>query len=152
MAFHSHSSMLCFFAFLLLFGDTSAQLSSDYYTKTCPIALSTIKTAVNNAVFKEHRMGASLLRLHFHDCFVNACSLSPLSLYISTPMHMHTHEHYIYSRTYICMSNEHMQFLYTFNMISICSKKKMHVNDTSSSSICGIIVLCLFFIIEGEGL
>lgn len=76
MAFHPHrSNTLCFFGFLLLFHGASAQLSSNYYSTTCPKALSAIRIAVSNAVFKEHRMGASLLRLHFHDCFVNACSL-----------------------------------------------------------------------------
>ncbi|KAL7247207.1 hypothetical protein ACSBR2_002176 [Camellia fascicularis] len=66
------------FLFLFVFGNgmVSAQLSSNYYASSCPRALSTIQSVVNNAVFKEHRMGASLLRLHFHDCFVNACSLS----------------------------------------------------------------------------
>ncbi|XP_050288938.1 cationic peroxidase 1-like [Quercus robur] len=78
MALYSHSSMFCFFAILLIFGDASAQLSPFYYAKTCPRALSTIQTAVNNAVVKEHRMGASLLRLHFHDCFVNGCDASVL--------------------------------------------------------------------------
>ncbi|GFY82466.1 peroxidase superfamily protein [Actinidia rufa] len=50
----------------------SAQLSPTFYSSTCPKALSTIKAAVDSAVSKEARMGASLLRLHFHDCFVNA--------------------------------------------------------------------------------
>lgn len=49
----------------------SAQLSSeDYYDASCPAALLTIRTAVSTAVLLEPRMGASLLRLHFHDCFV----------------------------------------------------------------------------------
>ncbi|KAE8662765.1 Cationic peroxidase 1 [Hibiscus syriacus] len=47
----------------------SAQLSSTFYATSCPQALSTIKSAVNSAVSNEARMGASLLRLHFHDCF-----------------------------------------------------------------------------------
>jgi peroxidase len=50
----------------------SAQLSSTFYDTSCPRALATIKSAVNAAVAKEARMGASLLRLHFHDCFVQA--------------------------------------------------------------------------------
>ncbi|KAI6673301.1 hypothetical protein NL676_001207 [Syzygium grande] len=51
----------------------SAQLSDqDYYAERCPKALETIKSAVKSAVTNESRMGASLLRLHFHDCFVNA--------------------------------------------------------------------------------
>lgn len=63
---------------LLYFKEGSAQLSSDFYNKSCSKALSTIRNAVAKAVVKEHRMGASLLRLHFHDCFVNVCSYSLL--------------------------------------------------------------------------
>ncbi|KAK9940939.1 hypothetical protein M0R45_017572 [Rubus argutus] len=77
MAFIYNS--FCFFVALFLFRIASAQLSSDYYYATrCPRALSTVRTAVINAVVKEHRMGASLLRLHFHDCFVNGCDASVL--------------------------------------------------------------------------
>ncbi|CBI19221.3 unnamed protein product, partial [Vitis vinifera] len=67
MASLSLFSLFCMFSFLL--GMAHAQLSSDYYSSSCPSALSTIQTAVNNAVADESRMGASLLRLHFHDCF-----------------------------------------------------------------------------------
>ncbi|KAE8772909.1 Peroxidase 2 [Hordeum vulgare] len=56
----------------------SAQLSPTFYQTTCPNALSTIKAAVTAAVNKENRMGASLLRLHFHDCFVQGCDASVL--------------------------------------------------------------------------
>jgi peroxidase len=50
----------------------SGQLSSTFYDTSCPNALSTIKSAVTAAVSSEARMGASLVRLHFHDCFVDA--------------------------------------------------------------------------------
>ncbi|URE49499.1 hypothetical protein MUK42_13983 [Musa troglodytarum] len=50
----------------------SAQLSSSFYNASCPNALPIIQSAVKAAVAKERRMGASLLRLHFHDCFVQA--------------------------------------------------------------------------------
>ncbi|TYG99219.1 hypothetical protein ES288_A10G178800v1 [Gossypium darwinii] len=62
----------------LLMNMATAQLSSTFYSTTCPKALSTIKSAVNSAVSNEARMGASLLRLHFHDCFVNGCDGSIL--------------------------------------------------------------------------
>jgi len=54
------------------------QLTSTFYDKLCPTALSIVKAAVNQAVNNEKRMGASLLRLHFHDCFVNGCDGSIL--------------------------------------------------------------------------
>ncbi|XP_010685962.1 cationic peroxidase 1 [Beta vulgaris subsp. vulgaris] len=63
---------------LFLLGTAQAQLSANYYAKTCPKALSTIRNAVRKAVSAESRMGASLLRLHFHDCFVNGCDASVL--------------------------------------------------------------------------
>ena len=50
---------------------TSAQLSKNFYSKSCPKVFSTVKSAVQSAVSKERRMGASLVRLFFHDCFVN---------------------------------------------------------------------------------
>ncbi|KAF8680634.1 hypothetical protein HU200_045663 [Digitaria exilis] len=56
----------------LLASSASAQLSSTFYDTSCPKAMSTIKSAVTTAVNNEPRMGASLLRLHFHDCFVDA--------------------------------------------------------------------------------
>nr|ABF95842.1 Peroxidase 2 precursor, putative, expressed [Oryza sativa Japonica Group] len=56
----------------------SGQLSTTFYASSCPTALSTIRSAVNAAVAREPRMGASLLRLHFHDCFVQGCDASIL--------------------------------------------------------------------------
>ncbi|KAH9314537.1 hypothetical protein KI387_023164, partial [Taxus chinensis] len=50
---------------------TYGQLSSTFYSTTCPNLLSTVKSAVKQAVNNEKRMGASLLRLHFHDSFAN---------------------------------------------------------------------------------
>ncbi|XP_027369042.1 cationic peroxidase 1-like [Abrus precatorius] len=55
-----------------------AQLTPDYYDKVCPQALPVIKSVVQQAIIRESRLGASLLRLHFHDCFVNGCDGSVL--------------------------------------------------------------------------
>ncbi|KAL2317394.1 hypothetical protein Fmac_031270 [Flemingia macrophylla] len=57
---------------------TFAQLTPDYYDKLCPEALPIINSVVKEAIACERRMGASLLRLHFHDCFVNGCDGSVL--------------------------------------------------------------------------
>ena len=48
-----------------------AELTADYYSETCPPALTTIKLLVGAAILREPRMGAALVRLHFHDCFVH---------------------------------------------------------------------------------
>ena len=76
------SSVSALLLFLCLAAVASAQLSPTFYDTSCPNALSTIKSAVNAAVQKENRMGASLLRLHFHDCFVQASSF-PFSITFS---------------------------------------------------------------------
>ncbi|KAB2616632.1 peroxidase P7-like [Pyrus ussuriensis x Pyrus communis] len=56
----------------------TAQLTSDFYKQSCPQALQIIRSVVKQAINREKRMGASLLRLHFHDCFVNGCDGSVL--------------------------------------------------------------------------
>ncbi|PWA89543.1 peroxidase 4 [Artemisia annua] len=67
------------FAFVMfLVGVASAQLSTNFYSKSCPNLFPAVKSAVQAAISKETRMGASLLRLHFHDCFVNGCDGSIL--------------------------------------------------------------------------
>lgn len=54
------------------------QLNPHFYDKTCPEALSIVNSTVVQAISEERRIGASLLRLHFHDCFVNGCDGSVL--------------------------------------------------------------------------
>ncbi|XP_020101353.1 cationic peroxidase 1-like [Ananas comosus] len=72
---YAYSYSLAFFFIATI---VSAQLSSTFYDTSCPGAFHIIKYIVNDAVAKEKRMGASLLRLHFHDCFVNGCDGSVL--------------------------------------------------------------------------
>ncbi|XP_071688083.1 peroxidase 4-like [Rutidosis leptorrhynchoides] len=77
------SSKIICFALLactlcLLSGISSAQLTPNFYSKSCPKVLDVVGSVVRAAVSKEKRMGASLLRLHFHDCFVNGCDGSIL--------------------------------------------------------------------------
>ncbi|KAF6160728.1 hypothetical protein GIB67_035929 [Kingdonia uniflora] len=77
----SNLSLACFVATILLLASNmhcQAHLSSTFYAKTCPTGLSTIKSAVNAAISREKRMAASLIRLHFHDCFVQGCDASLL--------------------------------------------------------------------------
>jgi len=54
------------------------QLSCNFYKASCPNLDSIVQARVSAAMKAEARMGASLLRLHFHDCFVNGCDGSIL--------------------------------------------------------------------------
>ncbi|KAJ6878442.1 hypothetical protein NC651_031014 [Populus alba x Populus x berolinensis] len=55
-----------------------AQLSPAFYDSSCPNALSAIRTSIRSAIASDRRMAASLIRLHFHDCFVLGCDASIL--------------------------------------------------------------------------
>ncbi|KAK4266521.1 hypothetical protein QN277_027425 [Acacia crassicarpa] len=55
-----------------------SQLAPDFYASSCPNLLKIVRREVISALMNEMRMGASLLRLHFHDCFVNGCDGSVL--------------------------------------------------------------------------
>ena len=48
----------------------NAQLSTTFYATSCPNLESIVRAAMTQAVSNERRIGASLLRLFFHDCFV----------------------------------------------------------------------------------
>lgn len=69
------SKLWCALVFASLITLSSGSLSATYYKSSCPKLLSIVRREVVKAVDKEYRMGASLLRLYFHDCFVNACDL-----------------------------------------------------------------------------
>uniref|UniRef100_J3LLQ9 Peroxidase n=1 Tax=Oryza brachyantha TaxID=4533 RepID=J3LLQ9_ORYBR len=72
--------LLCKIAVLLCIGAAAAsgQLTDDYYDYCCPQVYRIVRSRVAAAMKAEMRMGASLLRLHFHDCFVNGCDASIL--------------------------------------------------------------------------
>ncbi|XP_021718077.1 peroxidase 72-like [Chenopodium quinoa] len=48
-------------------------LYPQFYDHSCPKVEDIVWSVVAKAVAKEPRMAASLLRLHFHDCFVKGC-------------------------------------------------------------------------------
>ncbi|GER35527.1 peroxidase [Striga asiatica] len=53
-------------------------LTPDFYLYSCPQANEIIMSVLENAIAEDPRMAASLLRLHFHDCFVQGCDASVL--------------------------------------------------------------------------
>jgi peroxidase len=63
---------------LLLLGSTSAQLSVDYYSKTCPKAEEIVQNEMKQILSIAPSLAGPLLRMHFHDCFVRGCDGSVL--------------------------------------------------------------------------
>ncbi|XP_055828443.1 peroxidase P7-like [Solanum dulcamara] len=57
---------------------SNAQLSANFYGTSCRNLQTIVSNAMRQAVNRETRLGASILRLFFHDCFVNGCDASIL--------------------------------------------------------------------------
>ncbi|PIN16073.1 Peroxidase [Handroanthus impetiginosus] len=62
--------------FLVTFGNS--QLDYRFYDSACPNLSKIVRYGVWSAIANETRLAASILRLHFHDCFVNGCEGSIL--------------------------------------------------------------------------
>ena len=60
------------------YGDAGAGLSSSFYDDSCPGARDIVRRVIQNARTVDARIPASLIRLHFHDCFVQGCDGSLL--------------------------------------------------------------------------
>lgn len=69
-------ALLTIFTLCMLCSGIKAQLNPDIYAKSCPYLVQIVHKQVMIALKSEMRMAASLIRLHFHDCFVNVCITS----------------------------------------------------------------------------
>jgi peroxidase len=58
-------------ALLLFVVANGDDLSSRYYDKTCPNVQGVVRSVMAQKVASEPRMAPAILRLFFHDCFVN---------------------------------------------------------------------------------
>ncbi|CAN7140644.1 unnamed protein product [Brassica rapa subsp. narinosa] len=70
--------LLTIFTLCMICSGARSQLSPGIYDKSCPYLVQIVRKQVNMALKAEIRMAASLIRLHFHDCFVNGCDASVL--------------------------------------------------------------------------
>ncbi|XP_009763841.1 lignin-forming anionic peroxidase [Nicotiana sylvestris] len=61
-----------------IFGASNAQLSATFYDTTCPNVTSIVRGVMDQRQRTDARAGAKIIRLHFHDCFVNGCDGSIL--------------------------------------------------------------------------
>ncbi|KAJ7975993.1 Peroxidase [Quillaja saponaria] len=66
------------FLALTLSETSNAQLNATFYANSCPNVSTIVRNVIQQSLQSDSRIGASLIRLHFHDCFVNGCDASIL--------------------------------------------------------------------------
>lgn len=72
-----------FYIFVLIYM-VFCQLDYRFYDSTCPSLTGIVRYGVWSAIANDTRMAASLVRLHFHDCFVNVIKLFSASILMSS--------------------------------------------------------------------
>ncbi|XP_068637452.1 peroxidase 17 [Aristolochia californica] len=78
----SFCTILLFPVFCFFFSAHSIKVGTNlkpgFYSSSCPEAESIVRKVIRRAMAREPRSGASVMRLQFHDCFVNGCDASLL--------------------------------------------------------------------------
>ncbi|XP_059643070.1 peroxidase A2-like [Cornus florida] len=65
-------------AVFVVLHESNAQLNATFYATTCSNVSNIARAVIQQALQSDPRIAASLIRLHFHDCFVNGCDASIL--------------------------------------------------------------------------
>ena len=61
-------------------GPAANSLSMDYYVMSCAFVEPVVRNIVNQALQNDPNLAAGLIRMHFHDCFIQVLFL-PLYVY-----------------------------------------------------------------------
>ncbi|KAL5832204.1 hypothetical protein ACOSQ3_017632 [Xanthoceras sorbifolium] len=74
----SITTMVLVIIAMMMFGVSTAQLSPTFYATSCSNLSNVVLEVVEQARANDVRLGAKIIRVHFHDCFVNGCDGSIL--------------------------------------------------------------------------
>ncbi|XP_057538261.1 peroxidase 25 [Amaranthus tricolor] len=72
------SLLLLVLILIILTNSAESQLSNNYYDASCPAVESVVRSTVQSHYNSDPTIAPGLLRLHFHDCFVQGCDASVL--------------------------------------------------------------------------
>ncbi|KAJ7979734.1 Peroxidase [Quillaja saponaria] len=73
-----HTKAIIILTLAVILRVSNAQLSATFYDTTCPNVFSIVCGVIQQAAQTDVRISAKLIRLHFHDCFVDGCDGSVL--------------------------------------------------------------------------
>ncbi|KAJ7956698.1 Peroxidase [Quillaja saponaria] len=78
MQYKMETLWLVFLIIFVMSLSVESQLKSGFYSSSCPNAEDIVRSAVESYFKKDPTIAAGLIRLHFHDCFVQGCDGSLL--------------------------------------------------------------------------
>lgn len=67
------AKVVCFSVLLMLVISVKSQLRNSFYASTCPGVEGIVRSTVQSHFNSDPTIAPGLLRLHFHDCFVQVC-------------------------------------------------------------------------------